>query len=116
MHRVGGRRSGRSSSATEFPTTRFASDRVVSFLGRIMTTQTQNDPQPQSATTPASTVALPDEVRNRFNGELAQQQIVAWAEFDLDASNRYAQQYAILTEDRLLILGAGPLRTLLLTD
>src|SRR4051794_16751654 len=50
---------------------------------------------------------LPEEGRGRFYGELGAEEIVAWAPFDLDENNRYAKRYAVLTEDRLLIVGDG---------
>jgi ATP-binding cassette subfamily B protein len=44
-------------------------------------------------------------IAGHFNGELAGQTVVGWSEFDLDAANRYARQFAVLTEDRLLRIG-----------
>src|SRR5829696_4019539 len=65
------------------------------------------------STTEKSTVTLPPDVRARFNGELDHAAVVAWAEFDLDAQNRYAKQYAILTDRDLLIIGdSSPTRTI----
>src|SRR4051812_43241473 len=69
--------------------------------------------EPSSATpvsaAPASTngVSLPGAVRERFNGQLDGHTIVAWAEFDLDEQNRFARQFAVLTEPDLFILGPG---------
>src|SRR3954471_23026116 len=53
-------------------------------------------------------VTLPGAVRERINGQLDGHTIVAWAEFDLDENNRYARQFAVLTETDLFILGARP--------
>ena len=61
-------------------------------------TSTQNKPQPEAP------VTLPAELRTRFNGELENETIVAWAPFDLDENNRYVQRYAVLTERNLLIV------------
>src|SRR6476646_555354 len=52
-------------------------------------------------------VSLPGAVRERFNGQLDGHTIVAWAEFDLDDQNRFARQFAVLTEADLFILGHG---------
>src|SRR5690349_12493987 len=61
----------------------------------------------------SNAVPLPDEVRARFNGELDKSAIVAWAEFDLDESNRYARRYAVLTDKDLLIVTDGaPMRAI----
>ena len=58
-------------------------------------------------------VALPDEVRARFNGELDRAAVVAWAEFDLDERNQYVRRYAVLTEKDLFILSdAGARRVI----
>src|SRR5690242_16323521 len=50
---------------------------------------------------------LPASVTARLNGQLKGETIVAWAEFDLDADNKYAQQYAILTESQLVLIESG---------
>src|SRR3954469_19487059 len=52
-------------------------------------------------------VTLPGAVRERINGQLDGHTIVAWAEFDLDENNRFARQFAVLSETDLFILGAG---------
>src|SRR3954451_19580876 len=65
-------------------------------------------------------VTLPGAVRERVNGQLDGHTIVAWAEFDLDEHNRFARQFAVLTETALFVLPAGdgqstrsiPLRTI----
>src|SRR4051794_23444596 len=63
--------------------------------------------QPESSTTLKQAV-MPASLRERFNGELSGQTIVAWAEFDLDEKNQFARQFAVLTETDLLILrGSG---------
>jgi ATP-binding cassette subfamily B protein len=52
---------------------------------------------------------MPAGLRARLNGQLEGQAIVAWAEFDLDHANQYHEQYAVLTEQSLLVLrGATP--------
>ena len=52
--------------------------------------------------------ALPAELLARLDGQLAGQEVVAWAPFDLDERNCYANQYALLTESRLIVLrGSG---------
>src|SRR5437773_4512136 len=58
-------------------------------------------------------LTLPPEVRARCNGELDEAGIVAWAPFDLDEQNRYAQQrYLVLSEDELIILTDGPAKAI----
>ena len=52
-------------------------------------------------------ITLPENVRARFNGQLDNAQVIAWAQFDLDEHNRYAERYAVLTETDLLILIDG---------
>jgi len=60
---------------------------------------------------------VPDDVRGRFNGQLDGCAVVAWSEFDLDDDNRFAAQYAVLTDDRLLIVDeARRVRTVLLSE
>jgi hypothetical protein len=49
-------------------------------------------------------VTMPAEVRARFDGQLDGQTIVAWAEYDVDEANHYAQRYAVLTEELLIVL------------
>src|SRR3954452_10484985 len=61
-----------------------------------------------STSTSVAGVTLPGAVRERINGQLDGHTIVAWAEFDLDENNRYARQFAVLTETDLFILGARP--------
>src|SRR5438874_7659598 len=50
---------------------------------------------------------LPEGLRARANGQLDGQTILAWAEFDLDAQNTYRQQFAVLTEENLIVMGGG---------
>jgi ATP-binding cassette subfamily B protein len=52
-------------------------------------------------------LSLPSAIRTHFDGQLDGQSIVAWAEFDLDLANRYRRQYAVLTEQSLLVAAAG---------
>src|SRR5687768_4230523 len=59
---------------------------------------------------------LPDDVRARFNGELDDAQIIAWAGFDLDERNRFAQRYAVMTERELLILADGKAQAIAIAD
>src|SRR5688572_24288954 len=67
----------------------------------------------EASTSQSNVVPLPADVRDRFNGELERASIVAWAEFDLDTRNRYARQYAVLTEQDLILLAAdAPMRTI----
>ena len=47
---------------------------------------------------------LPAKIRSRFNSQLDGQSVVAWSEFDVDATNHYAPQVAVLTEDRLIVV------------
>lgn len=69
---------------------------------------TQSDPNAAADAAPvAAAVLLPPELRSRFNGELEGQAIVAWAEFDLDESLRYARQAAVLAERTLLLVEIG---------
>ena len=55
-------------------------------------------------------IVLPREVATKFNGQLEGQTIVAWAEFDLDDRNAYVQQFAVLTEQKVVVLAAGGAR------
>jgi ATP-binding cassette, subfamily B, bacterial len=50
---------------------------------------------------------LPESLLRRFNGQLDGQTIVAWAEFDLDSSNHFRSQHAVLTERELIVLTEG---------
>jgi ATP-binding cassette subfamily B protein len=49
---------------------------------------------------------LPQHLRARFNGQLDGQQLVAWAQYDLDEENQYTTRYAVLTDRALLLLAA----------
>jgi ATP-binding cassette subfamily B protein len=69
--------------------------------------------EPAAATVPSGLpLTLPPDVRARCNGELNEAAIVAWAPFDLDEQNRYAQRYAVLTEGELIILADGPTKVI----
>ena len=61
------------------------------------------------STSPAArdirSAALPPEVAEKLNGELAGAPILAWAEFDLDNSNRLSHAFAVLTDEDLLVVG-----------
>lgn len=58
------------------------------------------------------THVLPSALRERLNGQLDGQTLIAWAEFNLDEANQYCQQYAVLTEQKLLILAGRQVREL----
>jgi ATP-binding cassette subfamily B protein len=64
-----------------------------------------------SAEQVASAIDLPAAVQAQMNGDLDGQTVVAWAEFDLDDSNNYRPQHAVLTDRDLIVLpgnGAAP--------
>ncbi len=72
------------------------------------TTTTTQPPPPAPVTADASpAVSLPGAVRDRINGQLDGHTIVAWAEFDLDESNRFAREFIVLTETDLFVLVGG---------
>ena len=50
---------------------------------------------------------LPAELRAKLNGELQGRMVVAWSQFDLDENNRFAQRYAVLTDQKLHVFGEG---------
>ena len=62
---------------------------------------------PADETAAAERVVMPPAVRMRLGAALNGVPVVAWAEFDLDRSLRYASQVAALTESSLLIAEAG---------
>ena len=64
-----------------------------------------NSKAPATQASPLQGAPLPDNVRARFNGQLADATVIAWAPFDLDEHNRYAERYAVLTDRELLIVG-----------
>lgn len=73
---------------------------------------TEPTPQPESKPDDLSqgSIILPPTLRSRFNGQLNGQQVVAWSEFDLTDQNAFAQQFVVLTEEKLITLppdGAG---------
>lgn len=45
---------------------------------------------------------LPGELRAQLNGELGDEPVLGWSEFDLDSHNRFLQSFAILTPTRLI--------------
>src|SRR5688572_1058009 len=59
-----------------------------------------------TTTTATNHQLLPADVRSRLNGQLdgGGDAPVAWAEYDLDESNRYVSRFAVLTERRLIVL------------
>ena len=68
----------------------------------------------ENATT--STTPLPADVRERFNGQLDNAQIVAWAPFDLDERNQFVERYAVLTERELIILSPAKTQAIAIAD
>ena len=50
---------------------------------------------------------LPPELLARVNGQLDGRDVLAWSEFDLDAQNKYARGYAVLTDRELVTLADG---------
>lgn len=57
---------------------------------------------------------LPPELRSRLNGELAAANIIAWAKYDLDDHNQYAERFAVLTDKDLHLLAGDATRTIAL--
>jgi len=49
---------------------------------------------------------LPAGLAARLNGDLQDEAIVGWSEHDLDGNNRFSSQLAVLTDTRLLLIGA----------
>ncbi len=66
--------------------------------------------------TAALEVPLPAALRERMNGELAGQTIVAWSEFDIDDVGKYRQQFAVLTEENLIVLSGDAPRTIAISS
>ena len=60
---------------------------------------------------PTGAAALPADLRGRLNGELEGYPVVAWAPIDLDAHNRYADRYAVLTDRKLLVFDVSAAAT-----
>ncbi|HEY0008559.1 MAG TPA: ABC transporter transmembrane domain-containing protein, partial [Tepidisphaeraceae bacterium] len=52
-------------------------------------------------------VELPSDLAERLNGELSNQIVLAYSELDLDAQNRLAQSFLVLTQSRLIRVAAG---------
>lgn len=50
------------------------------------------------------TIELPPELQSRLNGHLDGQTVLAWAETDLDAQNRFGRSFAVLTPRQLMVL------------
>jgi ATP-binding cassette, subfamily B, bacterial len=59
---------------------------------------------------------LPDPLRAQFNGQLDGQTIIAWSEFDLDGGNRYARQFAVLTDEKLVMVNGTVVEALPLRE
>src|SRR3569623_718576 len=53
---------------------------------------------------PADEIHLPGEVTRALNGQLRDRTVIAWSEHDLDERNHYAQRFAVLTDDTLLLI------------
>jgi ATP-binding cassette, subfamily B, bacterial len=70
--------------------------------------------EPDHSAAAAPTAELPLAVRRRFNGQLDGQDIAAWAEFDLDESNHYQPQHAVLTDQNLLIVSAVQVQSIVI--
>lgn len=78
------------------------------FFGNVMS-EVEETITEGEAEHPTTAVHLPADVSARFNGQLAGQTIVAWAECDLAADNSFARQFAVLTEEKLFSLpSTGP--------
>lgn len=54
-----------------------------------------------------TTVRVPEALAARIVGHVEPADILLWAEFDLDESRRYAQQYVVLTADAVVIFRPG---------
>jgi ATP-binding cassette subfamily B protein len=52
----------------------------------------------------ADELVLPPTLKSQLNGHLAGEPVVAWSQFDLDANNRLADSFAVLTPTRLIHL------------
>jgi ATP-binding cassette, subfamily B, bacterial len=68
------------------------------------------------AAEPHDPLQFPAELRARLNGELQGKNVIAWSQFDLDLNNRYALQFAILTDADLLIVAESPAQVIPLTQ
>ena len=55
----------------------------------------------------ADELALPDLLKDQLNGHLAGEPVIAWSRFDLDAENRLADSFAVLTPTRLIHVARG---------
>ena len=81
----------------------------------VLPTQPDTAPaSPDGDGAAAAAAAMPRALRDRFNGQLAGHNVVAWAEFDLDADNRFGRHFAVLSETDLFIVdqpaGGAPAR------
>jgi ATP-binding cassette subfamily B protein len=66
---------------------------------------------PEMLSPPAAReVVLPDNLKTQLNGHLADEPVVAWSEFDLDARNQLANSVAVLTPTRLIHIAGGTSR------
>ncbi|HTL27733.1 MAG TPA: ABC transporter transmembrane domain-containing protein, partial [Tepidisphaeraceae bacterium] len=72
-------------------------------------TGTQIAKQSQKAIATPLEAALPRHVRDRMNGQLDGQTIIAWSEFDIDDAGKYRQQFVVLTEESLIVLAGDQL-------
>ncbi len=50
---------------------------------------------------------LPSELIGQLNGELRDEDVVAWSELDLDPANQVRQSFVVLTQDRLIHVHGG---------
>lgn len=71
-------------------------------FGNHMSSATQDNSIASQAAA-ADPLELPVALRARLNGQLQDEEVVAWSEFDLTHDGRFAEQYVILTDTRLLI-------------
>ena len=65
---------------------------------------------------PTATDGLPAAVALRLDGDAAGQAILGWSEFDLDSENRFATQFAVLTDQRLIQIRPGGRQVIALKD
>src|SRR5688500_15651730 len=76
-----------------------------------MSDASSNPQAGRGAPAPSDVAPPPAEARAHRNGQLDGQAVVAWSEFDLDASNRYTRRFAILTDQSLVVVGDGQAAT-----
>jgi ATP-binding cassette, subfamily B, bacterial len=70
---------------------------------------------PASAPRDPDLLELPPEVRAKLNGELNGEEALAWSAYDVGSDLRYADQLAILTDTRLILIGADR-RSILISE